>query len=31
MDWEPDQNRISIYAVMHFSRRPAYWRVWVPE
>ena len=24
--WEPEQNRISIYAVMHFSRRPDYWR-----
>ena len=24
--WEPDQNRVSIYAVMHFSRRPRYWR-----
>ncbi len=24
--WEPDQNRVSIYAVMHFSRRPGYWR-----
>jgi len=24
--WEPDRNRVSIYAVMHFSRRPGYWR-----
>ncbi|MEA2204408.1 MAG: hypothetical protein QOE77_1184 [Blastocatellia bacterium] len=24
--WEQDQNRVSIYAVMHFSRRPGYWR-----
>ena len=24
--WEPDRNRISVYAVMHFSRRPGYWR-----
>jgi len=24
--WEPDQDRVSIYAVMHFSRRPSYWR-----
>jgi len=24
--WEPEQDRISIYAVMHFSRRPGYWR-----
>jgi plasmid stabilization system protein ParE len=24
--WEPDQERVSIYAVMHFSRRPSYWR-----
>lgn len=23
--WEPDQDRVSIYAVMHFSRRPGYW------
>jgi plasmid stabilization system protein ParE len=24
--WEPDKDRISIYALMHFSRRPGYWR-----
>ena len=24
--WEQDQNRVTIYAVMHFSRRPDYWR-----
>src|SRR5712692_2603706 len=24
--WEADKNRVSIYAVMHFSRRPGYWR-----
>ena len=24
--WEPHQDRITIYAVMHFSRRPGYWR-----
>lgn len=24
--WEPDQQRVSIYAVMHLSRRPGYWR-----
>ena|SRR6266513_1001154 len=24
--WELEQDRISIYAVMHFSRRPGYWR-----
>lgn len=24
--WEPVQDRVSIYAVMHFSRRPHYWR-----
>ena len=24
--WEPEQDRVSIYAVMHFSRRPGYWR-----
>jgi toxin ParE1/3/4 len=24
--WEPDRDRVSIYAVMHFSRRPGYWR-----
>src|ERR1700681_1867840 len=23
--WEPDRDRVSIYAVMHFSRRPGYW------
>ena len=29
--WEPEQDRVSIYAVMHFSRRPGYWRKRVPE
>jgi toxin ParE1/3/4 len=24
--WELEHDRISIYAVMHFSRRPGYWR-----
>jgi plasmid stabilization system protein ParE len=24
--WEPEHDRVSIYAVMHFSRRPGYWR-----
>lgn len=24
--WEPEQDRVSIYAVMHFSRLPGYWR-----
>ncbi|SRR5258706_16195427 len=24
--WEPLRDRVSIYAVMHFSRRPGYWR-----
>jgi plasmid stabilization system protein ParE len=24
--WESDQDRVSIYAVMHFSRRPSHWR-----
>ena len=24
--WEPEQDRVSIYALMHFSRRPGYWR-----
>lgn len=24
--WEPEQDRVSIYAVMHSSRRPGYWR-----
>jgi plasmid stabilization system protein ParE len=24
--WEGEQGRISVYAVMHFSRRPGYWR-----
>src|SRR5712671_5609044 len=24
--WESDQNPVSIYALMHFSRRPGYWR-----
>jgi toxin ParE1/3/4 len=24
--WEPERDRISIYAMMHFSRRPGYWR-----
>ena len=23
--WEPERDRVSIYAVMHFSRRPGYW------
>ena len=23
--WEPDKDRVSIYALMHFSRRPGYW------
>jgi hypothetical protein len=24
--WEPERDHVSIYAVMHFSRRPGYWR-----
>lgn len=24
--WEPEETRVSIYAVMHLSRRPDYWR-----
>jgi toxin ParE1/3/4 len=24
--WEPDQDRVAIYAVMHVSRQPGYWR-----
>jgi hypothetical protein len=24
--WESERDRVSIYAVMHFSRRPGYWR-----
>jgi hypothetical protein len=24
--WESEKDRASIYAVMHFSRRPGYWR-----
>jgi len=24
--WEADHDRISIYAIMHTSRRPGYWR-----
>jgi plasmid stabilization system protein ParE len=24
--WELERDRVSIYAVMHFSRRPGYWR-----
>lgn len=23
--WEPERKRVSIYAVMHFSRLPGYW------
>ena len=29
--WEPDRDRVSIYAVMHFSRRPGYWRDRLPK
>ena len=29
--WEPGRDRVSIYAVMHFSRRPGYWRERVPK
>ena len=29
--WQPDQDRVSIYALMHFSRRPGYWRERVPK
>jgi plasmid stabilization system protein ParE len=28
--WEPEQDRVSIYAVMHFSQRPGYWRSRLP-
>jgi plasmid stabilization system protein ParE len=24
--WEPDRDRLSIHAVMHFSQRTGYWR-----
>ena len=24
--WEADHNRVAIYAIMHTSRRPGYWR-----
>ena len=24
--WEAEKDRVSIYAVMHTSRRPGYWR-----
>jgi plasmid stabilization system protein ParE len=24
--WEQDQNRVSIYAIMHYSKLPGYWR-----
>jgi toxin ParE1/3/4 len=24
--WEPERDRVSIYAVMHLSRHPDYWR-----
>jgi toxin ParE1/3/4 len=24
--WERDQDRVAIYAVMHLSQRPGYWR-----
>lgn len=24
--WEPDRDRVSIYAVMHVGRLPGYWR-----
>lgn len=24
--WEPEHERVSIYAVMHFSKLPGYWR-----
>jgi plasmid stabilization system protein ParE len=24
--WEPEEERLSIYAVMHFSKLPGYWR-----
>jgi len=24
--WEAEKDRVSIYALMHFSRRPGYWR-----
>ena len=24
--WEPEKDRVSVYALMHFSRRPGYWR-----
>ena len=28
--WEPEPDRVSIYAIMHFSRRPGYWRDRLP-
>lgn len=24
--WESERDRVSVYAVMHFSQRPGYWR-----
>jgi plasmid stabilization system protein ParE len=24
--WDEERNRVSIYALMHFSQRPGYWR-----
>lgn len=24
--WEPERNHVTIYAIMHTSRRPGYWR-----
>lgn len=29
--WEAEQDHVSIYALMHTSRRPGYWRDRVPE
>lgn len=29
--WESDKDRVSIYAVMHTSRRPGYWRARLDE
>ena len=28
--WEPERDRLCIYAIMHFSQRPGYWRGRIP-
>jgi plasmid stabilization system protein ParE len=29
--WDSEQDRVAIYAVMHFSQRPGYWRHRYPK